>query len=128
MINDAEKYKAEDEENKLKIDAKNDLDNYIFMVENMMRDDGAKNIPPDAAETLKSNCTEAREWLQANEFGTKEEYESKKKQLESVIGPIIASMQGSPGGDGEEQGVPPSMPTPSSADNVDDGPKIEEID
>ena len=98
------------------------------MVENMMRDDGAKNIPPDAAETLKSNCTEAREWLQANEFGTKEEYESKKKQLESVIGPIIASMQGSPGGDGEEQGVPPSMPTPSSADNVDDGPKIEEID
>ncbi len=128
MINDAEKYKAEDEENKLKIDAKNDLDNYIFMVENMMRDDGAKNIPPDAVETLKSNCTEAREWLQANEFGTKEEYESKKKQLESVIGPIIASMQGSPGGDGEEHGVPPSMPTSSSADNVDDGPKIEEID
>tara|TARA_Y100000389_G_scaffold123669_1_gene120991 strand:+ start:3620 stop:5569 length:1950 start_codon:yes stop_codon:yes gene_type:complete len=128
MINDAEKYKAEDEENKLKIDAKNDLDNYIFMVENMMRDDGAKNIPPDAAETLKTSCVEGREWLQTNESATKEEYESKKKQLESVIGPIIASMQGSPGGDGEEHSVPPSMPTPSSADNVDDGPKIEEID
>ena len=128
MISDAEKYKAEDEENKLKIDAKNDLDNYIFMVENMMRDDGAKNIPPDAAETLKTSCVEGREWLQTNESATKEEYESKKKQLESVIGPIIASMQGSPGGDGEEHSVPPSMPTPSSADNVDDGPKIEEID
>ena len=131
MISDAEKYKAEDEENKLKIDAKNDLDNYIFMVENMMRDEGANNIPPDAAETLKSNCTEAREWLQANEFGTKEEYENKKKQLEGVIAPIIASMQGGPAQGMGEGGVPPPPPQPpsqSSAENVDDGPKIEEID
>ena len=124
MINDAEKYKAEDEENKLKIDAKNDLDNYIFMVENMMRDDGTKNMPPDTVETLKTTCQGAREWMQANESATKEEYESKKKEVEGVIGPIIASMQGAPGDGGGEQGMPPPPPT----DNADDGPKIEEID
>ena len=128
MINDAEKYKAEDEENKLKIDAKNDLDNYIFMVENMMRDDGTKNIPPEAVETLKSTCVQAREWMQANESATKEEYESKKKELESVIGPIIASMQGASGDGGGEEGVPPPPPGPPPTDNADDGPKIEEID
>ena len=131
MISDAEKYKAEDEENKLKIDAKNDLDNYIFMVENMMRDEGANNIPPDVTETLKSSCVEGREWLQANESATKEEYENKKKQLEGVIAPIIASMQGGPAQGMGEGGVPtppPQPPSQSSAENVDDGPKIEEID
>ncbi len=128
MINDAEKYKAEDEENKLKIDAKNDLDNYIFMVENMMRDDGTKNIPPEAVETLKSTCVQAREWMQANESATKEEYESKKKELESVINPIMASMQGAPGDAGGDQGMPPPSPGPPPTENADDGPKIEEID
>ena len=128
MINDAEKYKAEDEENKLKIDAKNDLDNYIFMVENMMRDDGTNNMPPDTVETLKTTCQGAREWMQANESATKEEYESKKKELESVIGPIIASMQGAPGDGGGEEGMPPPPPGPPPTDNADDGPKIEEID
>ena len=128
MINDAEKYKAEDEENKLKIDAKNDLDNYIFMVENMMRDDGTKNMPPEAVETLKTSCVQGREWMQANESATKEEYESKKKELESVISPIIASMQGAPGGGEGEQGMPSPPPGPPPTDNADDGPKIEEID
>ena len=128
MINDAEKYKAEDEENKLKIDAKNDLDNYIFMVENMMRDDGTKNMPPDTVETLKTTCQVGREWMQANESATKEEYESKKKELESVISPIIASMQGAPGGGEGEQGMPSPPPGPPPTDNADDGPKIEEID
>ena len=128
MINDAEKYKAEDEENKLKIDAKNDLDNYIFMVENMMRDDGTKNMPPEAVETLKTSCVQGREWMQANESATKEEYESKKKEIEGVIGPIIASMQGAPGDGGGEQGMPPPPPGPPPTDNADDGPKIEEID
>lgn len=128
MINDAEKYKAEDEENKLKIDAKNDLDNYIFMVENMMRDDGTKNMPPEAVETLKTSCVQGREWMQANESATKEEYESKKKEIEGVIGPIIASMQGASGDGGGEQGMPPPPPGPPPTDNADDGPKIEEID
>ena len=48
------------------------------MVENMMRDDGTKNIL-EAVETLKSSCVQAREWMQANESATKEEYENKKK-------------------------------------------------
>jgi heat shock protein 1/8 len=128
MINDAEKYKAEDEENKLKIDAKNDLDNYIFMVENMMRDDGTKNMPPEAVETLKNTCTEGRAWMQANESATKDEYENKKKEIEGIISPIIASMQGAPGDGGGEQGMPPPPPGPPPSENVDDGPKIEEID
>tara|TARA_Y100000741_G_scaffold62485_2_gene44309 strand:+ start:40465 stop:42414 length:1950 start_codon:yes stop_codon:yes gene_type:complete len=128
MINDAEKYKAEDEENKLKIDAKNDLDNYIFMVENMMRDDGTKNMPQETVETLKSTCVQGREWMQANESASKDEYENKKKELESIIGPIIASMQGAPGDESGDQGIPSPPPGPPPTENVDDGPKIEEID
>merc|ERR1711869_66712 len=36
MVNEAEKYKAEDEANKSKIEAKNGLENYCFTVRNSM--------------------------------------------------------------------------------------------
>merc|ERR1711871_1702449 len=38
MVDEAEKYKAEDETNKLKIEAKNGLENYLFQLRNSMDD------------------------------------------------------------------------------------------
>merc|ERR1712185_601074 len=43
MVSEAEKCAAEDDQNKKKIEAKNDLDNYVCMVENLTRDDSTKD-------------------------------------------------------------------------------------
>merc|ERR1712100_472607 len=47
MVADAEKYKAEDEENKLRIDAKNEFDNFIFMIENMLNGEMTAKLPSE---------------------------------------------------------------------------------
>ena len=39
MVQEAEKYKVEDEEHKKRIDAKNSLENYAFNMRNTIRDD-----------------------------------------------------------------------------------------
>lgn len=39
MVQEAEKYKVEDEEHKKRIDSKNSLENYAFNMRNTIRDD-----------------------------------------------------------------------------------------
>ena len=39
MVEEAEKYKSEDEEHKKKVDAKNNLENYAYNLRNTMNDE-----------------------------------------------------------------------------------------
>jgi len=45
MVQEAEKYKAEDEEHKKKIESKNGLENYAYNMRNTIRDDKARARP-----------------------------------------------------------------------------------
>ena len=44
MVQEAEKYKAEDEEHKKRIDSKNSLENYAFNMRNTIRDDKVSSL------------------------------------------------------------------------------------
>lgn len=44
MVQEAEKYKVEDEEHKKRIDAKNSLENYAFNMRNTIRDDKVNSV------------------------------------------------------------------------------------
>ena len=44
MVQEAEKYKAEDEEHKKRIDSKNSLENYAFNMRNTIRDDKVRSL------------------------------------------------------------------------------------
>ena len=46
MVNDAEKYKSEDDAQKKKIDARNSLEQYAYSMKNTMRDDKVHPPPP----------------------------------------------------------------------------------
>ena len=43
MVQEAEKFKAEDEANKARIEAKNSLENYTFTVRNSLRDEAVSS-------------------------------------------------------------------------------------
>ena len=43
MVNDAEKYKAEDDKLKKKVEAKNALENYCYSMKNTLNDDKVKD-------------------------------------------------------------------------------------
>ncbi|KAL3672212.1 70-kilodalton heat shock protein [Phytophthora oleae] len=131
MVSEAEKYKSEDEANKLRIEAKNALENYAYSLRNSLNDEKLKEKIPEAdKKVVDDKVTEVIQWLDANQSSEKEEYESKQKELEGVANPVLQKVYASAGG--MPSGVPGGMAgadaTPTSASGADQGPKIEEVD
>ncbi|KAH8974184.1 hypothetical protein BDL97_01G088200 [Sphagnum fallax] len=128
MVQDAEKYKGEDEEHKKKIDSKNTLENYAYNMRNTIKDEKiASNLDPASKKKVEDAVEAAIQWLDHNQLAESDEFDDKMKELESICTPIIARIY--QGGAGGPDGPAPSYggggedDTPSGA-----GPKIEEVD
>ncbi|GAX82055.1 hypothetical protein CEUSTIGMA_g9483.t1 [Chlamydomonas eustigma] len=119
MVQEAERYKAEDEVHKKKVEAKNSLENYAYNMRNTIRDSNTSSkIPADDKTKMEKAIEDAVHWLEANQLADVEEFEHKQKELEQLCSPIIAKMY-------QQGGAPGSFDTaytPSS------GPKVEEVD
>ncbi|XP_071707401.1 heat shock cognate 70 kDa protein 2-like [Rutidosis leptorrhynchoides] len=129
MVQEAEKYKAEDEEHKKKVEAKNALENYAYNMRNTIKDDKvASQLPADDKKEVEDAVDQAVQWLDSNQLAEAEEFEDKMKELEGICNPIIAKMYQSGGGGG---GVPDmggmGADGPAAGGNGA-GPKIEEVD
>ena len=123
MTNDAETYAKEDVEFKEKVEAKNGLENYCFSIKNTISDEKLKdNIPEDDKKIIEEKIDDTLKWLEANNSAVKEEYESKRKELEETFKPIMDKLMPS--------GMPSGVPTdlPSTTENTNSGPNIEEVD
>merc|ERR1719419_1463477 len=97
MVNDAEKFKAEDDKQKDRISAKNGLESYCFNMKSTLDDEKLKDkISEDDRKTINDKCDETIKWLDANEFA------DKQKEIEGVCNPIITKLYqaacGAPGG------------------------------
>lgn len=119
MLADAEKFKAEDELVQQRIEARNKLDNYVYMAEGVVKDEKVP-LKPDDKASIESKISDIKSWMDV-EHGDAEAYEAKYEELEAVFQPIMANMAHTAGGE-----VNASQPPPP--DDVDEGPKIEEID
>jgi len=140
MVSEAEKYKAEDDANKNRIEAKNGLENYCYSLKSSISSPEVEGkIPADDKATLEGKIDETISWLDSNPSAEKEEYEEKQKELEGVAMPILQSMAGAAGGmpgGGMPGGGMPGGPMPDMggmggappADDPAGGPTIEEID
>ena len=103
LVKEAEKFKAEDEIIKKKIEAKNGLENYIYQVKNTLEDEKLKDKFEEADKTKVNDAiTAAQQWFESNQDSSAEEYEAKRKELEAVYNPIIQKVYqaagGAPGG------------------------------
>merc|ERR1712013_826014 len=141
MVNEAEKYKAEDDANKNRIEAKNGLENYCYSLKSSISSDEVEDkIPADDKKSLEDKVNDATTWLDANQTAEKEEFEEKQKTLEGIAMPILQKMAGAGGMGGMPGGMPdmggmgggmPDMGGMGGAPPADDpagGPTIEEID
>jgi L1 cell adhesion molecule like protein len=97
MLKEAEKYKEEDEANKARIEAKNNLENLCFRMKSTIGDANVK-IPAEEKDKVADKVKETLEWLDANQLATKEEFEYKESELTKVVNPIISSMYGEAAG------------------------------
>ena len=123
LVKEAEMYKAQDDAMQAKINSKNALDNYIY---------SAKSSTSTLDETSKKKVQDildsASTWLQTNLSAEKEDYETKQKELETLLAPYLAQAQAQT--QSQDQTPAPnttSRPTNESSTSYNE-PKIEEID
>ncbi|KAK6926947.1 Heat shock protein 70 family [Dillenia turbinata] len=126
MVQEAEKYRAEDEEHKKKVEAKNALENYAYNMRNTIRDDKiSAKLPPADKKKIEDAIERAIQWLDGNQLAEADEFEDKMKELESICNPIIAKKyQGGAGADMGAASMDDDVPPSGSGA----GPKIEEVD
>merc|ERR1719214_179595 len=124
MVEEAETYKAQDDSNRERIEAKNGLENYCYNLKNTMDDEKLKDkIDAADKETITKKCDEMISWLDANQSAEKEEFAEKQKEVEGVANPTMQKLYAA-------GGAPGGMPGADGADAAgeDAGPKIEEVD
>uniref|UniRef100_A0A4W6DDQ9 Heat shock protein family A (Hsp70) member 2 n=1 Tax=Lates calcarifer TaxID=8187 RepID=A0A4W6DDQ9_LATCA len=96
MVQDADKYKAEDDLQRDKISAKNSLESYAFNMKSSVQDENLKGkISEEDQKKVIEKCDETITWLENNQL----------KELEKVCNPIISKLYqgGMPtGGCGEQ--------------------------
>jgi len=133
MVNDAEKFKAEDDKQKERIAAKNGLESYCFNMKTTIDDEKVKDkISDDDRKTIGDKCDEAIKWLDANQLAEVEEFNEKQKEVEGVCNPIITKLYqagGMPEGMPDMGGMGGAGAAPGGAGGQGGaGPTIEEVD
>merc|ERR1719326_2795289 len=129
MVKEAEKYAAEDEAMKDKIEAKNGLENYAYSMRNSINDEKMKDkLEAEDKETIEKAVTETTEWLDANQAAEKDEYDAKQKELEAVCNPIMMKLYGAGGAEGGMPGGGMPGGPPPGGDDGGAGPTIDEVD
>merc|ERR1719480_196057 len=128
-LNEAEKFRGEDEANRQKIEAKNGLENYCFTMRNTLNEEKLKEkFESGDKEKIEKAVQDTLDWLDKNQPAEKDEFESKQKELEGVVNPIMMKVyQAAGGGAGEMPtgGMPGGgMPGGGGAG----GPTVEEVD
>lgn len=111
MVQEAESMKDEDAKVLAQIEARNGLENAAVNAKNQAKD--AENLDEAKRGDIIAKADEILEWVSANQTASTDELEERKKEFESFVMPIFATMY---------QG-PADNPTAGSSE-----PTIEEVD
>lgn len=136
MVQEAVKYKSEDDKYKECIEAKNNLENYAYSMRNTLKDNKeADSASLSAEEKGKRDEARARsneavqkaiEWLDSNQNAEKDEYVAKLEELKTEINTFAPHLGGNPTCGTHDFGQTASAA--HSAGSADKGPTIEEVD
>ena len=134
MVEEAERFKEDDEKAKAVIESRNNFENVVYQYKSTLSDEKMSSvIETSLKEELTKVVEENVSWLENNQMASKEEYESKMSEFQDAMKPLqekmMAGMQGMGGADGFPGGMPQDMPsTRPSDETTHGGPKIEEVD
>lgn len=93
MLAEAERYREEDEKQREKISARNNLEGYIFGLKQAIQTAGDK-LNESEKKTVEEKCEEAIKWLDSNSLADKEEYDHKMKEVTNFCSPIMTKLHG----------------------------------
>ena len=136
---EAKEFEEEDSKKLSRIESKNGLESYCYNMKNSLDKEETPEDIKEKAKPILEKVDDTLSWLEEHQDEEKEEYDSRQKELESMINPILQEMyaktaqaggmpdmsnmpnmpegmSGMPGMNGEPPSDPPSEP------------KVEEVD
>jgi len=125
MVADAEKFAEDDKKQADRIASKNGLESYAYQLKNSLEEANiSEKISPEDKKAIQDKASEIINWLDNNQSAEIDEFEDKKKELESVANPIMTKMYQGAGA----AGAGPAPSAQPSNSNGGQGPTIEEVD
>ncbi|KAF8777841.1 Heat shock protein 70 B2 like protein [Argiope bruennichi] len=129
MLNEAKQYEKEDQEQKEKVAARNNLENYVYSVKQAAESAPEDKLSSSDKAKVKESCDSVIQWLDNNTLAEKDEIEHKLKEIQSELSPFMMKMHQAGGGFnqagsgccGQEAGC-------GCCNNNKSGPTIEEVD
>jgi len=118
MVAEAEKFKDEDEKQRERITARNNLESYIFNVKQAVEAAADKLSQPDK-DSVINTCNESLKWLDNNSLADKDEFEHQLKELQKTTSPIMSKLHSH----GQDETSSNSQNSQRNA-----GPTVEEVD
>lgn len=127
MVEESEKFKAEDEKQKERVDAKNGLEAYCFNMKAILDDSNIKEkISESDRDMVVGKCNETITWLERNQTAEVDEFKDKQKELEALFNPIIKKLYGNNGSSGTSNCG--SQSGQGFGRQSHSGPTVEEVD
>jgi L1 cell adhesion molecule like protein len=128
MVNEAEKFKGEDELVKKRIEAKNSFENYCFQMKNTLNDEKLRDkFTAEDKQVIEDCSKEGLQWLEANPNAEPEAIEAEQKKIEAKYNPIMMRIYQETGGAGMP-GMPGGMPGGPGAGAPSGGATADDLD
>lgn len=118
LVEEASKHEAEDKARFAKVEAKNQLEGYLYNARNSLQEEKVKEKLGEEATTALSHIEEGIQWLDSHQDCEKDEYDQKQKEVEELVRPTLMKLYQDAAKDFK----------PDHADLDSKGPSVEEVD
>jgi heat shock protein 5 len=124
MVKEAEDFAEQDNAEKAKVQARNDLEAYLYNLKNSVNDALKDKLQGDDKTSLTEAVEGALIWLEDNPAAEKDDYDKKQKEVEEIANPILKRAYESASG-----GAPQNDDEDFLGEDIDgSGPSVEEVD
>jgi len=103
MVNEADKFKDEDEKTKKRVEAKNILENYCYNIRASLNDEKIKDKFGDQRDNIDRLLNDTLKWIEGAHDFPAEEFEKKQKEIEAIYNPIISKIYQEQSAEGQQQ-------------------------
>lgn len=131
MVKEAEEHAEDDKRIRGAVDARNQLESYLYSVKSMVSDSLKSKLTEEDRKTITDTVTEALSWVESNPVGDNDKsiYETKRSEVEGVISPLLSKVyQQSASAAGSSGGSPGDGDSADGGSGgTDSGPTVEEV-
>lgn len=129
MVREAEEFAEQDAAEKGNVEARNQLEAYLYNLKNSINDTLEGKLEEADKEELSKAIEDALVWLEDNPAAVKEDCDEKQKSVESLANPILKkayeSASGGAAGGGDDDFMGADLD--GAGDHMDE-PSVEEVD